>query len=86
MKKGFHMMARGVALALLALLGGCTTAKDIYLPNGTKGYDIRCDGLGNRMENCFQKAGDICGPKGYDQVNPQGSYVGINSLFIKCRE
>jgi hypothetical protein len=80
------MMARGVVIALLAVLGGCTTAKEIYLPNGAKGHDIRCDGFSNRMENCFQKAGDICGPKGYDVVIPQGSYTGMNSLFIKCKE
>jgi hypothetical protein len=80
------MTARGaIVAAFLALLGGCTTAKDIYLPDGAKGVDIRCDGLGNRMENCFQKAGDICGAKGYDQVNPPGTYGGINSLFIKCK-
>jgi hypothetical protein len=80
------MMARGVAMALLALLGGCTSAKEIYLPSGSKGYDIRCDGITNRMENCFQKAGEICGSKGYDPATPPGAYTGINSLFIKCRE
>lgn len=80
------MMARGVAIALLAMLGACTTAKEIYLPNGSKGHDIRCEGLGNRMENCFQKAGSLCGAKGYDVVNPQGSYIGVNSLFIRCKD
>jgi hypothetical protein len=72
-------------MALLVLLGGCTTSKEIYLPSGAKGFDIRCDGIGNRMENCFQKAGDLCGAKGYEQANPQGSYIGT-SLFIKCKE
>jgi hypothetical protein len=81
-----NMMARGVAIALLAMLGACTTAKEIYLPDGSKGHDIRCDGFANRMENCFQKAGDLCGAKGYDLVSPQGNYIGINSLFIKCKE
>jgi len=80
------MMTRGVVIALLAVLGGCTTAKEIYLPNGAKGHDIRCGGVGNKMENCFQKAGEICGSKGYDLAAPQGSYVGLNSLFIKCKE
>ena len=80
------MMARGLAMALLALLGGCTTAKEIYLPNGVQGYDIRCDGLTNRLENCFQKAGEICGAKGYDLANVQGSYIVTSSLLIKCKE
>ena len=85
--KRLNMMARSVGMALLVLLGGCgTTSKEIYLPTGAKGFDIRCDGIGNRMENCFQKAGDLCGAKGYDQANPQGSYIGANSLFIKCKE
>ena len=80
------MIARAAAMAFLATLGACTTAKDIYLPSGAKGSDIRCDGIGNRMENCFQKASDICGAKGYDVVNPPGGYAGMNSLLIKCRE
>jgi len=80
------MMARGMVLVLLAMLGACTTAKEIYLPNGSKGHDIRCDGFGNRMENCFQKAGEICGSKGYDMVNPQGSYSGLGGLFVRCKE
>ena len=80
------MTARGMVMVLLAMLGGCTTAKEIYLPNGSKGHDIRCDGLASRMENCFQKAGEICGSKGYDVVNPQGSYGSPGSLFIRCKE
>jgi hypothetical protein len=80
------MMARGVAIAFLAMLAGCTTAKEIYLPNGSKGQVIRCDGIGNRMDDCYQKAGDVCGSKGYDLATPPGSYSGISSLFIKCKE
>ena len=80
------MMARGMVIALLAMLGACTTAREIYLPNGSQGHDIRCDGIGNKMENCYQRAGEICGSKGYDIATPQGAYSGMHSLFIKCKE
>jgi hypothetical protein len=80
------MMARGMVIALVAMLGACTSAREIYLPNGSLGHDIRCDGFANRMENCFQRAGEICGAKGYDLVTPQGIYIGVNSLFVRCKE
>ncbi len=79
------MMARSLVIALLAILAGCTTSKEMYLHDGSRGYDIRCDGIGDRVENCFQKAGEICGAKGYDITSPQGSVTQTRSLFIRCK-
>jgi hypothetical protein len=79
------MMARSLAIALLAMLAGCTTSKEMYLSDGSRGYDIRCDGITNRVENCFRKAGEVCGAKGYDITTPQGSVTLTRSLFIRCK-
>jgi hypothetical protein len=79
------MMARSVAIALFAMLAGCTTSKEMYLHDGSSGYNINCDGIANRAENCFQKAGEICGSKGYDVTSPQGSVTYTRSLFIRCK-
>jgi hypothetical protein len=79
------MMGRGMMIVLLAMLGGCTTAKEMYLHDGSMGYNISCDGVANRAENCFQKAGELCGSKGYDITSPQGSVTYTRSLFVRCK-
>jgi hypothetical protein len=84
-EKGVRMTARGVAIALLAILGGCTTSKEMYLHDGSRGYNISCDGVANSAENCFQKAGELCGSKGYEITNPQGSVAYTRSMFIRCK-
>ena len=80
------MFARSMAITLLAILGGCTTSKEMYLPDGSSGHNINCDGIASSMQSCFQKAGEICGSKGYSIASTQGSYVLTRSLFIKCKE
>lgn len=61
-------------IAALAL-GGCAISKDMYLPDGSKGYNISCDGSANSISTCYQKAGDICGAKGYVLLNREGEAV-----------
>ncbi len=59
-------------ISLILSLGGCAISKDMYLPDGSKGYNISCDGSANSISNCFQKAGEICGAKGYVLLNREG--------------
>lgn len=56
-------------------VGGCAISKDMYLPDGSKGYNISCDGSANSISNCYQKAGEICGAKGYVLLNREGEAV-----------
>jgi hypothetical protein len=80
------MLVRIVVIALLTALVGCATSKEMYLSDGSKGHNISCDGSANSMGNCFQKAGELCGSKGYYVLNregqaiPFGSSVGSASL------
>ena len=53
------MPMRIVLIGIFALLVGCATSKEMYLPDGSKGHNISCDGSANSMGNCFQKAGDF---------------------------
>jgi hypothetical protein len=46
-----------------ALLAGCATADEMYMPDGRVGYNISCDA---GMDACLQKASDLCGARGYD--------------------
>jgi hypothetical protein len=61
----------GPALALL----GCASSKETYLPDGRMGYSISCDGAAVGINVCFEKAGDLCGAKGYDVVNREGQVI-----------
>jgi hypothetical protein len=78
---------RYVVVAGLAVLAGCSTsAKDAYLPDGTLGYHVSCRSAAFAADSadCYQKAGDICGAKGYTVVDiPAG---GWGDLFIKCKD
>lgn len=51
--------------AILVGLGGCATATQIYTPDGKVGHSITCSGAGLTWGNCYEKAGEICGPRGY---------------------
>ena len=79
------MSMRWVVVACLAMLAGCTTAKDVYLPDGTPGYHVSCDIFGASSADCYQKAGEICGPKGYVVVNLPGGMFSTRDLFITCK-
>lgn len=84
-----------------AMLAGCAVAKDTYLPDGGKGFSINCSGTALSWGNCYEKAGDICGARGYDIIaggSDQGSMVAANqyglfggtvmnrSMLIKCKQ
>lgn len=60
------------ALLALALLSGCATAKQIHTPNGQLGYSIDCSGSALNWGMCYEKAGEICGTKGYDIIAKTG--------------
>lgn len=66
-------MAR-LAFASIALLifTGCATSKEVYLADGSKGYNISCDGTVQNFGACIEKAGEICGSRGYIVLTQQG--------------
>jgi hypothetical protein len=73
-------MLIGIAVvALLTTLLGCAMSKEMYLPDGSKGHNISCDGSANGMGNCFQKAGELCGSKGYYVLNREGQAIPFGS-------
>jgi len=68
--------------AILATLTGCAVAKPTYLPDGRQGVSISCDGQAQGMAACYEKAGELCGSRGYDIVNreQQSSPTGSASV------
>ena len=84
----------------IVFLCGCATSQQIYTPDGQEGHSIDCSGEFLSWSECYEKAGDICGRKGYDildKIGEQSSTVaggqhgfyGSSSMnrvmIIKCK-
>lgn len=62
-------------MAVSVMLTGCAMTSEQYLPDGSKGYGIRCPGAANSINSCFEKAGELCGARGYEVLNRDGSVI-----------
>lgn len=51
---------------------GCATSSKIHLPDGSLGYNISCDGSALSFAQCYKKAGQLCGEKGYTLLLKDG--------------
>ena len=65
-------------LALIAIqLCGCAVGvKPVYGPDGQQAHAITCSALGRDWSDCFEKAGQICGARGYKIWNQATSESG----------
>ena len=63
-----------VALVIGFILG-CATSSEVFLADGSKGYNISCRGAVMNFSHCHEKAGEICGDRGYVLVNQFGDAV-----------
>ena len=50
----------------ILLISGCATSKQLSGPNGEVLHSIDCSGYYSNIGACLEKAGKICGPRGYD--------------------
>lgn len=95
------MRNAAIALATAILLNGCASASRTYGPDGKEAFSINCSGLARNWGMCYEKAGDLCGTRGYEvigqggdfgtvaSVNPSGGVGGSvisRSLLIKCKQ
>jgi hypothetical protein len=70
-----------LALAAVTALSACASASKTYGPDGKEACSINCSGLARTWGMCFEKAGDLCGAKGYDvigQGTDHGAIVSVN--------
>lgn len=91
-----------IILLITLILSGCAaTAVKTYTGDGKEGYNIDCSGNGLSWGMCYEKAGKICGTKGYvvlEKDGDQGSSLSGNqygiyasseitrSMIIKCKK
>ncbi len=96
-------MPRSLVVVLIALLlgGGCASATQTYGPDGREAYTLNCSGWARTWAMCAEKAGEICGARGYEviaagggtagtiaTVNPSGGFGGPvieRSMLIRCK-
>lgn len=61
------------SLVLVATqLAGCATSRDVRLADGWMAHVVSCGGPLLNMGHCLEKAGDICGGRGYVVLNKAG--------------
>jgi hypothetical protein len=72
---------RNAVIALIAIqLCGCAVGvKPVYGPDGQQAHAITCSALGRDWSDCFEKAGQICGARGYKVWNQATSQSGFIS-------
>jgi len=78
-----HAVTLSIATLILAV-AGCAIVKETYMPDGSKGYSISCDGAAVGINVCFEKAGDLCGASGYDLITREGQIIpfGVSSASV----
>lgn len=60
------------ALGAMAMAAGCATSKEVYTADGRKGYSVNCSGSALNWGMCYEKAGEICGTRGYEVLEKSG--------------
>ena len=72
--------------SIVLLLAGCgAAANKTHLPSGEEGYAIDCSSLNSESVKCYEKAGNVCGSRGYEVISPGDIRISSRTLLIKCK-
>jgi hypothetical protein len=95
-----------VVLGIALIFGGCVSSQETFTPSGQKGHVISCPSQGafgnmTHWGTCFQRAGEICGARGYTvltrsdepgfsaAVGQYGGYAGTTTnrmMIVQCND
>jgi len=79
-------MKQYLVIASFGLLAGCgATVNKTYLPGGEEGYAVDCSSVTSEMVDCYEKAGNVCGSRGYEVASPGDIRLSNRALLIKCK-
>ena len=75
-----------VILIASMFLQGCATSSKTYTADGRVGHSINCSGTALNWGMCEQKAGELCGTRGYSILSKTGdsgfiATMGSSSAF-----
>jgi hypothetical protein len=95
------LMRHALATVFFAIiLGACASSTEVEVAQGQRGYSIDCSGDNLNWSLCYEEAGQICGPKGFEILDKTGGtgvvIAGIaygvyrqpeeqRSMLVKCR-
>jgi hypothetical protein len=109
---GYKVLLAAMAAATIPLVVGCVNNKPVYTADGQVGHSISCTpgwtgGIIGAVANantswatCYEKAGELCGPAGYDVIQQTGeggvygqggngggfvSTTNNRSMIVKCK-
>ena len=54
------------------LLAGCASSSQTYTSSGSVGHSLNCSGTARNWGMCEQKAGELCGARGYEILSTTG--------------
>lgn len=54
------------------VLTGCASASKTYTSEGKEGFSLNCSGTARNWGMCYEKAGELCGARGYDVLEKSG--------------
>lgn len=75
-----------VSAIFIMLLSGCVTSREIFLADGTKGHNVNCSGSGKNYSDCLEKAGEICGVRGYHILDQAGNIVSFSGALRELND
>ena len=95
-------MQRAILVFLVvACVSSCATANKTFTSDGEEGYAITCSGSALNWGMCYEKAGKLCGSKGYEVLEKSGDKGAIvsagqyglfggsvinRSMIVKCKD
>ena len=89
-----------LTIAGTLLIGGCADSEPVFTSSGKKGHSIDCSGELSTWGDCYEKAGELCGERGYrtleklgdkessifaDKEGLFGASTHTRNLIIQCR-
>tara|TARA_B100001057_G_scaffold229615_1_gene229953 strand:- start:82 stop:438 length:357 start_codon:yes stop_codon:yes gene_type:complete len=59
-------------ILIICFISGCASSKQTYSADGEIAHSLNCSGKTRNWGMCYEKAGEICGTKGYNILNKDG--------------
>lgn len=64
-------------LLVLPFIAGCANSSSVYLADGSQGHALDCSGTARSWNMCLEKAGELCGARGYQVMTRDGEFAPI---------
>ena len=69
-------MRRSTLLLGALLLAGCASSSQTFGPDGRAVHTLNCSGWARSWSMCLERAGELCGARGYDVLERGGGTTG----------